>query len=100
MPLIGFLCAGFSSRIFANHNANHHTKADKFAQYFTTFLMFASAIKIAKNPLDKSDVLIGARVFHAKFGYGTIEGTDGDRLTINFEKTGIKTILKQFVNFA
>ncbi|MFM6973116.1 MAG: DUF3553 domain-containing protein [Alphaproteobacteria bacterium] len=56
--------------------------------------------KIAKNPLDKSDVLIGARVFHAKFGYGTIEGTDGDRLTINFEKTGIKTILKQFVNFA
>ncbi|MFM7703122.1 MAG: NADH-quinone oxidoreductase subunit L, partial [Alphaproteobacteria bacterium] len=44
LPLIGFLCAGFSSRIFANHNANHHTKADKFAQYFTTFLMFASAI--------------------------------------------------------
>ncbi|MFM6972150.1 MAG: hypothetical protein ACKOXJ_00835 [Alphaproteobacteria bacterium] len=44
LPLIGFLCAGFSSRIFANHNSNHHTKADKFAQYFTTFLMFASAI--------------------------------------------------------
>ncbi|MFZ9470461.1 MAG: NADH-quinone oxidoreductase subunit L, partial [Rickettsiales bacterium] len=44
LPLIGFLVSGLSSRIFANHDSNHHTKADKFAQYFTTFLMFASAI--------------------------------------------------------
>ena len=44
LPLIGFLVSGLSSRIFANHNSSNHTKADKFAQYFTTFLMFASAI--------------------------------------------------------
>jgi DNA helicase-2/ATP-dependent DNA helicase PcrA len=44
--------------------------------------------------------LIGARVFHQKFGYGKIENADGNRLTISFEKTGIKTVIKDFVSFA
>ena len=43
--------------------------------------------------------LIGARVFHQKFGYGKIENADGNRLTISFEKTGIKTVIKDFVSF-
>ncbi len=44
LPLIGFLVSGLSSRFFANHSSNHHNNADKFAQYFTTFLMFISAL--------------------------------------------------------
>ncbi len=47
-----------------------------------------------------NDALIGARVFHQKFGYGKIENADGNRLTISFEKTGIKTVIKDFVSFA
>ena len=42
---------------------------------------------------------IGARVFHQKFGYGRVENIDGNRYTINFEKTGIKTVIKSFISF-
>ena len=30
----------------------------------------------------------GARVFHQKFGYGTVTAVEGDKLTIDFEKAG------------
>lgn len=40
---------------------------------------------------------LGARVFHQKFGYGTVCGADGPRLTIAFDKAGEKKILASFV---
>jgi len=39
----------------------------------------------------------GARVFHQKFGYGTVLGVESDRLHINFEKAGEKRIMAHFV---
>lgn len=42
LPLLGFLVSGIISRINPN-NSNHHNFSDKFAQIFTTFLMFLSA---------------------------------------------------------
>jgi DNA helicase-2/ATP-dependent DNA helicase PcrA len=42
----------------------------------------------------------GQRVFHQKFGYGTIAAVDGERLTIDFEKTGRKRIMAAFVTAA
>jgi DNA helicase-2/ATP-dependent DNA helicase PcrA len=56
--------------------------------------------KSANSSVIGSNSLIGARVFHQKFGYGKIENADGNRLTISFEKTGIKTVMKDFVSFA
>ena len=43
------------------------------------------------------DLAVGERVFHQKFGYGTIADMDGDRLEIRFEKTGTKRVLASFV---
>lgn len=43
--------------------------------------------------------LQSARVFHQKFGYGKIIEVDGNKVTVNFEKTGVKTVLKDFVSF-
>jgi len=40
---------------------------------------------------------VGARVFHQKFGYGRIEGADGDKLEIAFDKAGRKKIMASFV---
>ena len=40
---------------------------------------------------------IGERVFHAKFGYGRVQSSDGDRLEIEFEKAGVKRVLAGFV---
>jgi DNA helicase II / ATP-dependent DNA helicase PcrA len=39
----------------------------------------------------------GARVFHAKFGPGTVAITDGNKLTVDFDKAGRKMVLESFV---
>jgi DNA helicase-2/ATP-dependent DNA helicase PcrA len=39
----------------------------------------------------------GERCFHQKFGPGTIVGINGDRLTIEFDKAGTKTVVAGFV---
>lgn len=39
----------------------------------------------------------GARVFHAKFGYGTVTGIEGDKLDIAFDKAGEKKVVARFV---
>ena len=39
----------------------------------------------------------GARVFHRKFGYGTVESVDGDRLNIAFDEAGQKKVIASFV---
>ena len=42
-------------------------------------------------------VACGVRVFHQKFGYGTIQAKDGNKLEIAFEKAGTKKVLDSFV---
>ena len=40
---------------------------------------------------------VGERIFHQKFGYGTIRSADGNKLTVAFEKAGEKKVLDGFV---
>jgi DNA helicase-2/ATP-dependent DNA helicase PcrA len=40
---------------------------------------------------------VGARVFHQKFGYGTVTKVDDDKLDIDFEHSGPKRVLDRFV---
>src|SRR5439155_558518 len=39
----------------------------------------------------------GQRVFHLKFGYGTVSNVEGNKLSIDFEKAGRKKVLDSFV---
>jgi DNA helicase-2/ATP-dependent DNA helicase PcrA len=39
----------------------------------------------------------GDRVFHQKFGYGTVDGIEGDKLDIAFDKAGMKKVVGKFV---
>jgi DNA helicase-2/ATP-dependent DNA helicase PcrA len=39
----------------------------------------------------------GSRVFHQKFGYGTVTASEGDKLDITFDKAGAKKVLAPFV---
>jgi DNA helicase II / ATP-dependent DNA helicase PcrA len=39
----------------------------------------------------------GDRVFHRKFGYGTVTGIEGDKLNIAFDKAGAKHVVAGFV---
>jgi DNA helicase II / ATP-dependent DNA helicase PcrA len=45
----------------------------------------------------RSDVSIGLRVFHSKFGYGIIAEIEGNKLEIDFEQAGRKRVLDSFV---
>ena len=42
-------------------------------------------------------VKVGARVFHEKFGYGTVTATEDDRLDVAFDKAGDKRVLDRFI---
>jgi DNA helicase-2/ATP-dependent DNA helicase PcrA len=42
----------------------------------------------------------GARIFHLKFGNGTVAAVDGNKLTVDFDKAGRKMVLDSFVKSA
>ncbi|MDO6590246.1 DNA helicase II [Loktanella sp. D2R18] len=39
----------------------------------------------------------GDRVFHQKFGYGYVDGIEGDKLVIAFDKAGTKHVVARFI---
>jgi DNA helicase-2/ATP-dependent DNA helicase PcrA len=56
----------------------------------------ASAISLG-NP-GRGDIALGQRVFHSKFGYGTVAEIEGNKLEIDFEHSGRKRVLDSFVS--
>ena len=56
----------------------------------------ASAISLGNKGRD--DLALGQRVFHGKFGYGTIAAIEGNKLEIDFEHAGRKKVLDSFVS--
>jgi DNA helicase II / ATP-dependent DNA helicase PcrA len=48
----------------------------------------------------RNDVSVGARVFHQKFGNGTIAEIEGNKLEIDFDAAGRKRVLDSFVTIA
>jgi DNA helicase-2/ATP-dependent DNA helicase PcrA len=58
----------------------------------------ASAISLG-NP-GRTDISLGARVFHSKFGYGTVAQIEGNKLEIDFEHAGRKRVLDSFVSLS
>ncbi|MFC4191955.1 ATP-dependent helicase [Novosphingobium lubricantis] len=57
-----------------------------------------SAASFAAKP--RSDVAVGARVFHEKFGYGVIAAQEGNKLEIDFDSAGRKRVIDSFVKLA
>lgn len=54
-----------------------------------------SAASFAAKP--RTDISLGARVFHEKFGYGTVAAQEGNKLEIDFEHSGRKRVIDSFV---
>ena len=48
----------------------------------------------------KHDFTKGERVFHQKFGMGTIDAMEADKLEILFDKAGLKKVVASFVSRA
>jgi DNA helicase-2/ATP-dependent DNA helicase PcrA len=57
-----------------------------------------SAISLG-NP-GRTDIALGQRVFHSKFGYGIVAEIEGNKLEIDFEQAGRKRVLDSFVSLA
>ena len=57
-----------------------------------------SAASFAAKP--RTDIAIGAQVFHEKFGYGCVIDQEGNKLEIEFEQAGTKRVLDSFVKLA
>ena len=44
-----------------------------------------------------TSIPVGSRIFHQKFGYGTVKNVDDDKLDIEFDKAGTKMVLESFL---
>jgi len=58
----------------------------------------ASAVSIGNK--GRSDLAVGMRVFHQKFGYGDIAEIEGNKLEIEFETAGMKRVMDSFITIA
>lgn len=56
----------------------------------------ASAVSLGNQ--GRTDLALGQRVFHGKFGYGIIAAIEGNKLEIDFEHAGRKKVLDSFVS--
>jgi DNA helicase-2/ATP-dependent DNA helicase PcrA len=56
----------------------------------------ASAVSLGNKGRD--DMAVGLRVFHQKFGYGTVAQIEGNKLEIDFETAGRKRVMDSFVS--
>ncbi len=65
-----------------------------------TRLVEARQSAVSMGAKGRSDVAVGMRVFHEKFGYGTIQTIEGNKLEIAFEQAGPKRVLDSFVSIA
>ena len=43
---------------------------------------------------------MGSRVFHQKFGYGTVVGVEDNKLAIRFDVAGDKKVMDAYVEHA
>ncbi len=55
---------------------------------------------ISMGNAGRSDVDIGTRVFHQKFGYGLVAEKEGNKLEIDFETSGRKRVIDSFISLA
>ncbi len=62
--------------------------------------LIEGAARVVQDVPSPDALAVGVRVFHQKFGYGTIQSVEGDKLQIAFEKAGTKKVMASFVERA
>jgi DNA helicase-2/ATP-dependent DNA helicase PcrA len=72
------------------------------AEYSTqpTRIVEARSSAVSLGNKGRSDLSIGQRIFHEKFGYGLIADIEGNKLEIDFDQAGRKRLLDTFVKLA
>ncbi|MFD1625762.1 ATP-dependent helicase [Azospirillum griseum] len=62
-----------------------------------TITLEQGAYAVAPRARPESAFNKGSRVFHQKFGYGTVRGVEQDKLEIDFDQSGTKKVMDSFV---
>jgi DNA helicase-2/ATP-dependent DNA helicase PcrA len=60
-------------------------------------VMEARSSAVSLGNKGRSDMSVGLRVFHQKFGYGVVAEIEGNKLEIDFEQAGRKRVMDSFV---
>ena len=90
--------SSFSSKSsFSSGSSSFSASKPKFSGGSLSRSSFSAAARSSSSSASSKDELIGRRIFHQKFGYGKVLSADGSKLEIDFEKTGTKTVMKNFV---
>jgi DNA helicase-2/ATP-dependent DNA helicase PcrA len=79
-----------------NSSARWNDSSFGFASRKPTPTIDAASWKVAARGT-QAGFDAGDRVFHQKFGNGTVVAVDGDKLEIDFDKAGVKKVLDSFV---
>lgn len=88
----------FIGEINKEHTLRIHSNGSVDEGYGVKWFSQGGSPKIAHRPnYSKHLFKVDERVFHQKFGYGYITSIEGDKLIIDFETSGIKNIMADFV---
>lgn len=91
----GFSGGGFSDNWSPNSLSPGMMRAQSFRSSPTTARTPGKASSAAASA--GANFARGERVFHQKFGYGTIAAVEGDRLSIAFDVAGEKKVIASFI---
>ncbi|WP_227425921.1 ATP-dependent helicase [Roseibaca sp. Y0-43] len=99
--LYGGISAGFGGTGFGSAVEERASKADVYNSPGWRRLQTAerSQPKLVHGTV-VPEFDVGARVFHQKFGYGTVASVDGDKLFVEFEKSSARHVMAGFVQAA
>ncbi len=88
-----------SNNNYYNNSGNYYSNNSHGGQ--SSNYWSKSAYQAKKKAINSvAAIPIGARVFHQKFGYGTVYNVDGDKLEIDFDKNTRKKVMASFVTVA
>ncbi|WP_031548791.1 UvrD-helicase domain-containing protein [Parvularcula oceani] len=75
-------------------------RARKSRSYGKPPAIEGSATLVASSAPGQSDFERGQRVFHQKFGTGTVQRIDGNKLEVEFDHAGLKKVIGSFLTAA
>ncbi|MFN3725864.1 MAG: ATP-dependent helicase [Allosphingosinicella sp.] len=88
----------FSDRVNASTEAFRTAQARSRGATTHTLPVESRSSAVSLGNPGRTDLELGQRVFHQKFGYGTIAEIEGNKLEIDFEQAGRKRVLDSFVS--
>jgi DNA helicase-2/ATP-dependent DNA helicase PcrA len=92
---------GFGGRMDRSHNQAPRRGAGLYSSAKSGGPREIQGELVAKSVMaEESRFSVGDRVFHLKFGPGSVVAVEGNKLTVDFDKAGQKRVLEGFLQAA